>query len=116
MNHPLSPVHPFCCENAVRIILDLVGILQAMKLHKTAKIREGGHDCEISTQEYVMKIIKDVSDDDHFTRDVWLSAVQYLDIERGIAIGCFSDMKTFCANEKLKKVIAVIKSCTPNAL
>ncbi|GKB45787.1 acyl-CoA N-acyltransferases superfamily protein [Tanacetum coccineum] len=31
-------------------------------------------------------------------------------------ICCFGDMKTFCKNEKLEKVVAVIKSCTPNAL
>ncbi|GKC42900.1 bulb-type lectin domain-containing protein [Tanacetum coccineum] len=40
----------------------------------------------------------------------------YLVAEEGIAIGCFGDMRTFCNNEKLEKVVAIIKSCTPNAL
>nr|GEV04304.1 retrovirus-related Pol polyprotein from transposon TNT 1-94 [Tanacetum cinerariifolium] len=58
----------------------------------------------------------DASEDDHFTRDPRLSGVEYLNVEGGITSGCFSDMKTFCKNRKLEKVVAVIKSCTPNAL
>ncbi|GJU37374.1 retrovirus-related pol polyprotein from transposon TNT 1-94 [Tanacetum coccineum] len=36
--------------------------------------------------------------------------------ECGIASGCFGDIKTFCKNEKVYKVVAVIKSSTPNVL
>ncbi|GJS39567.1 putative ribonuclease H-like domain-containing protein [Tanacetum coccineum] len=35
---------------------------------------------------------------------------------RGIVSGCFVDIKKFCKNGKLDKVVAIIKSCTPNAL
>nr|GFA53110.1 hypothetical protein [Tanacetum cinerariifolium] len=85
-------------------------ILQAAKLRKTAEIREGGHDCEMPTQEYVRKIIEDACEDDHFTCGPSLSAVQCLAGERGITIGCFGNMKTFCKNKKLERVVAVIKS------
>nr|GEX12130.1 hypothetical protein [Tanacetum cinerariifolium] len=67
----------------------------------------------MSTQEYVRKITEEASEDDHFTRGPWLSAVQYLAAEGSITTGCFGDMKTFIKNGKLEKVVAVIKSCTP---
>ncbi|GJV15112.1 RNA-directed DNA polymerase, eukaryota [Tanacetum coccineum] len=115
-NHATSPIYPFGGENTVSIIPGPLGILQAAKLHKTTEIRECGHECAMPTQEYVRKIIKDANEDDHFTLSPWLSAVQYLNLEGGIASGCFGDMKTFYKNGKLEKVIAVIKSCTPHAL
>ncbi|GKA73246.1 hypothetical protein Tco_0779462 [Tanacetum coccineum] len=79
-------------------------------------MREGGHECVMLAQEYIRKIIEDASEDEHITRDLWLSAVEYLNVEGGIASGCFGDMKTFCKDEKLEKVVAIIKSCMPNAL
>nr|GEX34253.1 hypothetical protein [Tanacetum cinerariifolium] len=82
-------IHPFGGESTVRIIPDSAGILQAAK---------------------------DAGEDDHFTRGSWLSMVRYLAVEGGTTIGCFGDMKTFCKNEKPENVVAVIKSCTPNAL
>ncbi|GJT32664.1 hypothetical protein Tco_0923083 [Tanacetum coccineum] len=71
---------------------------------------------EMLTQEYVRKITEEASEDDHFTRGPWLSAVQYLAAEGSIATGCFGELKTFIKNGKLEKVVAVIKSCTPNML
>nr|GEU39337.1 hypothetical protein [Tanacetum cinerariifolium] len=108
--------HPFGDDNAVRIIPGHVGILQSAQLRKTSEIRKGGHNGEMSTQEYVRKITEETSEDDHFTRGPWLSAVQYLAAEGNITTGCFGDMKTFIKNEKLEKVVAVIKSCTSNML
>ncbi|GJR16913.1 transposase, MuDR, MULE transposase domain protein [Tanacetum coccineum] len=108
--------HPIGGDNAVRIIPGPAGILQLAQLRKTTKIREGGHNCEMLTQEYVRKITKKASDDDHFTRGPWLSEVQYLAVEGSITTGCFGDMKTFIKNGKVEKVVAVIKSCTPNML
>nr|GEY95418.1 tyrosine-protein kinase, non-receptor Jak2 [Tanacetum cinerariifolium] len=67
-------------------------------------------------QEYVRKITEEASDDDHFTRGPWLSAIQYLAVERSIATGYFGNMKTFIKNGKVEKVVAVIKSCTLNML
>ncbi|GKE16270.1 RNA-directed DNA polymerase, eukaryota [Tanacetum coccineum] len=115
-NGATSPIHPFGGENAVRIIPGHVGILQTVKLRKIIEIREGGHECVMSTHAYVRKIIEDASEDDHFTRGPWLSVIQYLDAEWGITSGCFGDIKTFCKNEKLENVVTLIKSCTSNAL
>nr|GEX57662.1 RNA-directed DNA polymerase, eukaryota [Tanacetum cinerariifolium] len=109
-------IDPFGDDNAVRIIPGPAGILQLALLRKISEIREGGHNGEMSTQEYVRKITEEASEDDHFTRGPWLSAIQYLAAEGSITTGCFGDMKTFIKNGKLEKVVAVIKSCTPNML
>ncbi|GJT37845.1 hypothetical protein Tco_0937710 [Tanacetum coccineum] len=77
---------------------------------------EGGHECVMPTQEYFRKIIEDASEDDHFTHGAWIRMVEYLNVEGGIASGCFDNMKTFCKNEKLENVVAIIKSCKANAL
>ncbi|GKC67921.1 hypothetical protein Tco_1100519 [Tanacetum coccineum] len=70
-------------------------------------VRKAYQECKDIPEEkqHVRKIIKDTSEDDHFTRSPWLSAVEYLNAEGGIASG--GDMKTFCRNEKLEKAAAI---------
>ncbi|GKC25933.1 reverse transcriptase domain-containing protein [Tanacetum coccineum] len=65
---------------------------------------------------YISELIEDVSEDDHFMRGPWLSVVVYLHGEGVIAYGCLGDMKTYCENRKLERVIGVVMTCTPNAL
>ncbi|GJT39138.1 putative ribonuclease H-like domain-containing protein [Tanacetum coccineum] len=72
------------------IIQGPAGIVQTTKLRKIADIREGGEESVMSTQEYIRKVIEDVRGDDDFTQ---------------ISQEC-----------KLEKVVAIIKSCTPNTL
>ncbi|PWA55666.1 RNA recognition motif domain, Nucleotide-binding alpha-beta plait domain protein [Artemisia annua] len=62
-------------------------IVQSAKLRKIAETREGGEECVMSTQEYIRKVVEDVG-----------------------------DIKNFLKNWKLDQVVAIIKSCTPNAL
>ncbi|GJW97724.1 hypothetical protein Tco_0179532 [Tanacetum coccineum] len=61
-------------------------------------------------------VIEDVGEDDDFTRAPWLSVLDYVNVDEGIVTGCFGDVKKFLKNKKIEKVVAVIKSCTPNAL
>ncbi|GKB20467.1 reverse transcriptase domain-containing protein [Tanacetum coccineum] len=84
--------------------------------HLYVDVMEGGHDNVMPTQEYVRKVIEDVSEDDHFTRGPWIRAVVYLHGEEVIAYGCLGDMKTYCKNGKLERVVGVVMTCTPNAL
>ncbi|GJS18235.1 transposase, MuDR, MULE transposase domain protein [Tanacetum coccineum] len=42
--------------------------------------------------------------------------LDYVNVDGGIVMGCFGDVKKLLKNGKLEKVVAVIKSCTPNAL
>ncbi|GJZ35165.1 hypothetical protein Tco_0580982 [Tanacetum coccineum] len=90
--------------------------LKTIKLRKLVDTREGGEESVMSTQEYIRKVIEDVDEDDDFTRASWLSAIDYVNVDGGIATGCFGDVKKFLKNGKLEKIVAVIKSCTPNAL
>nr|GEW85195.1 hypothetical protein [Tanacetum cinerariifolium] len=57
-----------------------------VKIRKLVDTREGGEESVMSTQEYIRKVIEDV------------------------------DVNKCLKNGKLEKVVAVIKSCTPNEL
>ncbi|GJV78424.1 hypothetical protein Tco_1510008 [Tanacetum coccineum] len=105
-----------CVVKPIRIIPSLAGIVQTAKLHKLVDTRKGGEESVMSTQEYIRKVIKDVGEDDGFTRAPWLSAIDYVNVDGGIVMSCFGDVKKFLKNGKLEQIIAVIKSCTPNAL
>ncbi|PWA84173.1 hypothetical protein CTI12_AA162060 [Artemisia annua] len=90
----------------VKIILGPAGIIQAAKLRKQSDIQEGGVESVLSTQEYIKKIVEDVGVDEDFNRGPWLSAID----------GCLGDIKRNLNKGKLKQVIAIVKSCTPNVL
>ncbi|GKD66073.1 hypothetical protein Tco_1308181 [Tanacetum coccineum] len=105
-----------CIIKPIRIIPGPAGIVQMAKLCKLADTQEGGEESIMSTEEYIRKVIEDVGEDDDFTRAPWLSVLEYVNIDGGIVMGCFRDVKKFLKNGKLEKVVAVIESCTPNAL
>nr|GEX36316.1 hypothetical protein [Tanacetum cinerariifolium] len=100
----------------IRIIPGHASIVQTAKLHKLVDRRESGEEFVMSTQEYIRKVIEDVGEDDNFTRALWLSAIDYVNVNGGIATSCFGDVKKFLKNGKLKQIVVVIKSCTPNVL
>nr|GEU50561.1 hypothetical protein [Tanacetum cinerariifolium] len=62
---------------------------------------DGLQEGVVPTQEYIRKLIEDVSDDDDFTRGAWVSAVEYVNVEGGIVSDSFGDMETNCQNGKL---------------
>ncbi|GKD97072.1 hypothetical protein Tco_1380969 [Tanacetum coccineum] len=105
-----------CVVKPIRIIPGPAGIVQMANLRKLVDTREGGEESIMSTQDYIRKVIEDVGEDDNFTCAPWLSAIDYVNVDGGIVTGCFGDVKKFLKNGKLEKVVAVIKSCTPNAL
>nr|GEZ51558.1 replication protein A 70 kDa DNA-binding subunit B [Tanacetum cinerariifolium] len=89
---------------------------QDAKLRKRAFIRECGQECAMPTHVYTMKLIEGMGEDANFTRGRWVSTVEYVNAKGGIASGSFGNMKRFCQNEKLVKVVALIKSCMLNEL
>ncbi|GJX19564.1 hypothetical protein Tco_0222241 [Tanacetum coccineum] len=105
-----------CIVKPIRIIPGLDGIVQTAKLCKLADTQEGGEESVMSTQEYIRKVIEDVDEDDDFMRTSWLSVLEYVNVDEGIVMGFFVDVKKFLKNGKLKKVGVVVNSCTPNAL
>ncbi|PWA95963.1 hypothetical protein CTI12_AA044480 [Artemisia annua] len=84
-------------EKSVRIIPGPAGIVQMVKRRKLADIREGGQECVITTQEYIMKIVEDV-------------------VRVGHGLASLRDIKHFIKNGKLEQGVAICKYCTPNAL
>ncbi|GJX45640.1 hypothetical protein Tco_0262316 [Tanacetum coccineum] len=82
-----NPVVDNLEKKPVRIIPGPAGIVQLAKLRKQSDIHEGGDESVLSTQEYMKKVVEDVG-----------------------------DIKNFFKNEKLEQVVAIIKSCTSNAL
>ncbi|XVF09460.1 hypothetical protein REPUB_Repub07fG0094600 [Reevesia pubescens] len=81
-------------------------------------------DDPLSTQEYIRRAVEDPGPEgDEFSRDPWLFTLEYID-RQGLGyddgtIGTpLSSIKTDLKidNTKVDKVVAVIKSCTPNGL
>ncbi|GJU76222.1 hypothetical protein Tco_1273292 [Tanacetum coccineum] len=89
----------------IRIIPGPAGIVQMTKLYKIADTREGGKESIMSTQEYIKKVIEDVGEDDDSTRALWLSVLDYVNVDGGIVTGCFGDVKKFVKNWKIEKLL-----------
>ncbi|GJX10243.1 ribonuclease H-like domain-containing protein [Tanacetum coccineum] len=103
-------------EKPVRIIPGPAGIVQLAKIRKQSDIHEGGDDSVLSTQEYMKQVVEDVGEDEDFNSGSWVGATEYVKANGGIVSGCLGDIKTFLKNGKLEQVVAIIKSCSPNAL
>ena len=73
-------------DNPVRIIPGPAGVYQRAKLRQIADTREGGEVPIQSTQEYMRKVVEDVGEDEDFTRVPWLSAVDYVNANRGLSM------------------------------
>nr|GFD46329.1 transposase, MuDR, MULE transposase domain protein [Tanacetum cinerariifolium] len=70
----------------------------------------------MSTQEYMQKVVEDVSEDADFNGGVWVSATNYVIAFGGTVTGCLGDIDNFLKKGKLEQVVAIVKSCYPNAL
>ncbi|GJY62475.1 ribonuclease H-like domain-containing protein [Tanacetum coccineum] len=103
-------------EKSVRIIPGPAGIVQLAKLRKQSDIHEGGDESVLLTQEYIKKVVEGVGEDGDFESGSWVSATEYVNANGGIVSRCLRDIKNFLKNGKLEQVVAIIKSCTQNAL
>ncbi|GJU19706.1 zf-CCHC domain-containing protein [Tanacetum coccineum] len=118
----LRPSSSTCVEpspstpNPVRIIPDPAGIVQAAKLLKQRDILLGLDEAVMSTQEYIKKLVEDVSEDEDFKSGAWVSATDYVNANGGIVKGCLGDIKNFLKNRKVDQVVEIVKSCSPNAI
>ncbi|PWA81569.1 hypothetical protein CTI12_AA186470 [Artemisia annua] len=91
-------------ETSVRIIPGPAGVYQRPKIRKIADTREGRDVSTDTTQEYMRKVVAD------------LSAVDYANANGWVVNGCLGDIKSYIKKGKVDLVLAIIKSCTPNAL
>ncbi|GJS12879.1 ribonuclease H-like domain-containing protein [Tanacetum coccineum] len=103
-------------EKPVMKIPGPVGIVQLAKIRKQSYIHEGGDDSVLSTQEYMKQVVEDVGEDEAFNSGSWVGATEYVKANGGIVSGYLGDIKTFLKNGKVEQVVAIIKSCSPNAL
>ncbi|GJT59789.1 transposase, MuDR, MULE transposase domain protein [Tanacetum coccineum] len=70
----------------------------------------------MSTQEYMQKVVEDVGEDDDFKSGAWVSATNYVTATGGTVTGCLGDIDNNLKKGKLDQVVAIVKSCSPNAL
>nr|GEX97557.1 hypothetical protein [Tanacetum cinerariifolium] len=102
--------------NPVRIIPGHAGIIQQAKLLKEKVFILDSDGALMSTQEYIQKVVDDVSGDDDFKSGSWVSATNYVNANGGTVTGCLGDIKNFLKNEKPGQVVAIVKSSSPNVL
>nr|GEZ44491.1 hypothetical protein [Tanacetum cinerariifolium] len=98
-----------------RIIPGLVGILQKALAQKKEDVHARGRDNILTTHEYVRKVNKYVSEDDHFMQGPWLQTIVYLQVKGSLYLVVVA-IKKHCIKGKLELVVGVVNSCTPNSL
>nr|GEW50923.1 hypothetical protein [Tanacetum cinerariifolium] len=61
-------------------------------------------------------VVKDVGEDADFNSGACVSVTNYVNAFGGTITGCLRDIDNFLKKEKLEQVVAIVKSCSPNAL
>ncbi|GJZ17469.1 F-box domain containing protein [Tanacetum coccineum] len=103
-------------SNLVRIIPGPAGLVQRAKLLKENVFILDPDEALMSTQEYMQNVVEDVGEDANFNSGAWVSATNYVIVFGGTVTGCLGDIDNFLKKEKLEQVVAIVKSCYPNAL
>nr|GEX15489.1 hypothetical protein [Tanacetum cinerariifolium] len=62
------------------------------------------------------KFVEDVGEDVDFNSEAWVSVTNYVIAFGGTVTGCLEDIDNFLKKGKREKVVAIVKSCYPNAL
>ncbi|GJR35479.1 hypothetical protein Tco_1211163 [Tanacetum coccineum] len=102
--------------NPVRIIPGPAGLVQRAKQLKENVFILDPDGALMSTQEYMQKVVEDVGEDSDFNSGAWISATNYVLSTGGTVTGCLGDINNFLEKGKLKQVVAIVKSCSPNCL
>nr|GEY83111.1 hypothetical protein [Tanacetum cinerariifolium] len=84
---------------ATRIIPGPAGIFQTDRIHKLNNFNDA------PTQEYIRKLIDDVSKADDFKRRSWITTLEFINDNGEIRGGCFSDIKSYLKKENLRKLL-----------
>ncbi|GJZ46777.1 transposase, MuDR, MULE transposase domain protein [Tanacetum coccineum] len=63
-----------------------------------------------------LKVVEDVGEDADFNSGAWVSATNYVNAFGGTVTGCLGDIDDFLKKGKLEQVVAIVKSCSSNAL
>ncbi|GJR61604.1 hypothetical protein Tco_1503766 [Tanacetum coccineum] len=84
-------------EKATRIIPGPVGIFQTDRIHKLNNFNDA------PTQEYVRKLIDDVSEADDFKRRSWITALEFINDNEEIGVGVLAISRATSRRENLRK-------------
>ncbi|GJY01588.1 hypothetical protein Tco_0359740, partial [Tanacetum coccineum] len=106
----------FSTSNPVRIIPGHAGLVQQAKQLKENAIILDPDGAVMSTQEYMQKVVEDVGADDDFNSGAWINAINYVISIGDTVTGCLGDINNFLKKKKLEQVVAIVKSCSLNAL
>nr|GEY96691.1 transposase, MuDR, MULE transposase domain protein [Tanacetum cinerariifolium] len=63
-----------------------------------------------------VKVVEDVGEDDDFNSEAWIRATNYVISTGDTVTGCLGDINNFLKKGKIEQVVAIVKSCSPNAL
>ncbi|GJT91360.1 probable transmembrane ascorbate ferrireductase 4 [Tanacetum coccineum] len=107
-----SPYTP----NSVRIIPGPAGIVQQAKMLKENVFILDSDEALMSTQEYMQKVVEDVGEDDDFKSGAWVSATNYVTATGGTVTECLGYIDNNLKKGKFDQVVAIVKSCSSNAL
>nr|GEY06418.1 hypothetical protein [Tanacetum cinerariifolium] len=102
------------CSNCKHLLGKIKELEAAVEMHMHPE--QHTHGALMSTQQYMDKVVEDVSDDDDFKSAAWVSATNYVNTFGGTVTGCLRDVDNFLKNRKLKQVVGIVKSCSPNML
>ncbi|GKC41038.1 zinc finger, CCHC-type containing protein, partial [Tanacetum coccineum] len=103
-------------SNTVRIIPGPAALVQRAKLLKENVFILDSDEVLMATQEYMQKVVEDVGEDADFNSVAWVSATNYVNAFGGTITRCLGDIENFLKKGKLEQVVAIVKSCSPNAL
>ncbi|GJW65736.1 transposase, MuDR, MULE transposase domain protein [Tanacetum coccineum] len=92
--------------NPVRIIPGPAGLVQRAKQLKENVFILDPDGALMSTQEYMQKVVEDVGEDSDFNSGRGLAPLTM----------CLGDINNFLEKGKLKQVVVIVKSCSPNCL
>ncbi|GJS69188.1 hypothetical protein Tco_0702029 [Tanacetum coccineum] len=107
-----SPLTP----NPVTIIPDPAGIVQLSSSTRVEPFSSTSNPVRIIPGPAGLKVVKDVGEDADFNSGAWVSATNYVNAFGGTVTGCLGYIDNFLKKRKLKQVVAIINSCSPNAL
>ncbi|GKD52500.1 reverse transcriptase domain-containing protein [Tanacetum coccineum] len=106
----LTPIVRSSTSNPVRIIPGPAGLVKENVLILDSD------GALMLTQKYMQKVVEDVGEDADFNSGAWVSATNYVNAFGGTITGCFGDIDNFLKKGKLEQVVAIVKSCSLNAL
>ncbi|GKB08305.1 hypothetical protein Tco_0836589 [Tanacetum coccineum] len=110
----LTPVVRSSTSNPV--IPSPTGLVQRAKLLKENVFILDPDGALMSTQKYMQKVVEDVGEDVDFNSGAWVSATNYVNAFGGTVTGYLGDIDNFLKKGKLEQVVAIVKSCSLNAL